>query len=186
MSKLDWIKQQIDEVEGMYEDDFEGVFLGELREQFLNLVANEGESLTRSRFDEILDELTPSEDHPNYYEFDFVQAHFRHEANLSELWEGARAPILPEILGKMSYGDVPMPEGFVKLGGAPDWIQEGTNPFCEQCDVAMSLLLQISSLPYELTKHDKSLRAYCFGDAGNFYLFRCPRCEAVKTDVDCY
>ena len=92
----------------------------------------------------------------------------------------------PRITTTAKFGKQSLPKDFCTLGGTPEWIQNEMYPICLECDADMVLFIQLKSLPYAITKKKEELGVYSFGDAGNFYLFCCPKCDTYNTSWQCH
>jgi len=182
MTKYEWTKQQIEAATTDYPSDHPQYI-----DAFLEEVKHAGQSLTRTQFFELFEKCRPPEDaDTDYFDYSVLDDHFSLAADFKEAWEIPDSEPLPIVTTKAHYSDVPLPDDFCRLGGEPEWIQNEKFPICGECDADMVLFLQLKSLPYEITKDRRELRAYTFGDAGNFYLFHCPKCRTHKTSWECY
>lgn len=182
MTKLEWVEKQI-QIAGEGHENF----LGDLKEKFISLIQQAGENLTRTHFWKLFHELRPKDAGNLYCDYMILDTQFCYSADFSEVWDVSKAPLLPEVKGSnFKWGAVDLPADFIKLGGEPDWIQDESFPICETCDCDMALMVQVKSLPYEITKKHEDLNIYTFGDAGTLYIFQCPNCQACHTDWQCY
>ena len=182
MTKYEWTKKQIEAATKDYPPDNRKYI-----DAFLEAVKKAGQSLTRTQFYELYKACGPGEeDDADYFDYPVLDDHWVLIANFSEAWDMPASPTLPRVTTKASVGKTSLPADFISLGGTPEWIQNERFPICPECDCDMVLFLQLKSLPYEITKKDEALRAYTFGDAGNFYLFHCPKCGTHKTSWECY
>ena len=182
MSVYEWTKRQIEEAKDGF-PPYESRYM----DAFLAAIGEAGESITRSRFFEILDACRPGEDEDvDYPDYEVLEDHLLLGADFGEAWTIAEPEPLPVVTTSAKSDGVPLPDEFCRLGGTPDWIQDGRPPICKQCDADMVLLVQLKSLPYELTREHPELQAFTFGDAGNFYVFICPACGTHGTSWDCY
>ena len=182
MTKFQWTKKQVDEATRDH-PPANPVFI----EAFLREVQAAGEGMTRVQFFEIYRRCAPTRDeNADYFDYEILSDHFTHMAGFHEAWKLVKTKPLPKITTAANASDVGLPLDFISLGGKPEWIQGEEFPICPKCDKDMVLLLQLKSLPYEITKLHRNLRCYTFGDAGNFYVFTCPKCGTFKTSSECY
>ena len=179
MKKLAWVRKQL-EIASEGRSDF----LGNLREPFLRKIEAAGEDLTRFQLWRLFQDLRPEAD-ALYDDWKALDIQLCYEADLSEIWDTTNAPLLPEIETAAKFDATELPHEFVKIGGQPDWIQDEDYPICEECDCNMALLMQLRSLPYELTNEHKQLRAFIFPGGGNIYLFKCPKCSSLRGTLQC-
>ena len=154
-------------------------------DRFLDAVKAEGESLTRVRFFEILEENEPKKTN-DYFEYDVLGDTFSLAADFSQVWDIKSCPRVPEVQLQGEVEGKKLPSDFVQIGGVSEWIQSEDIPICPACDSDMALFMQLKSMPNEFTKENKALRALVFGDAGNFYLFACTDCHEYKVLSQCY
>lgn len=181
MTKYEWTKKQIAEATEGHPPENMQYF-----DAFLAEVQKAGESLTRTRFFELFEQCRPARD-ADYFDYAFLDDHFAYGvANFAEAWNMVEHSQLPTVTARAMYGDLALPQEFCRFGGEPDWIQSVDFPICKECDANMVLFLQVKSLPYELTKDREELRAFTFGDAGNFYVFHCPKCGTYNTSAEGY
>ncbi len=182
MTKYEWAAQEIKAATKKYpptDCKYIDALLARLKEA--------GESLTRSKFFELLETCGPAlGDSVDYMDYDVLHDHFSLCANFREAWEIPDVTPHPRIVTKAKYGQIKLPDDFCTLGGSPDWIQSEKFPICGECDADMILFLQLKSIPYRLTKENEELNAFTFGDAGNFYVFQCPKCWEYKTSSECH
>lgn len=182
MTKYEWTKKEVEIATTDYPPDNRRFI-----DAFLDAVKQAGQSLTRTKFFELYEACAPGEgEDADYFDYSVLDDHWVLGADFSEAWHMPPTPPLPEITTKATGGTIDLPDDFCRLGGTPDWIQNERFPICPECDCNMVLFLQLKSLPYEITKKVESLGAYTFGDAGNFYLFHCPKCDTHKTSWQCY
>ena len=182
MTKYEWTKKQIEEVTKDYPPDNP-----KYMDAFLAEVKKAGQALTRTKFFELFEACAPSDDDTtDYFDYAILSDRWALVADFSEAWELQDSEPLPRITTSAQFGALPLPADFCSIGGTPDWIQNEKYPACPQCDADMVLFLQLKSLPHEITKQHETLRAYTFGDAGNFYLFHCPKCDTHRTSWECY
>lgn len=182
MSKYEWTKKEIDlAMNGDLPKNRKYI------DAFLAAVKKAGPNLTRTKFFELYEACGPGDDQDvDYLDYPVFDDHWVLVADFSEAWDMPATPALPRITAKAAIRKIRLPDDFISLGGTPDWIQNERFPICPKCDCDMVLFLQLKSLPYEITKKDEALMAYTFGDAGNFYLFHCPKCGTHKTSWECY
>jgi hypothetical protein len=181
MTKYEWTKKEIESVTSEYPPDDPQYI-----EAFLAEVKKAGEKLTRTKFFKIYEACAPPKKvEADYFDYAVLDDHWN-AADFREAWGSFEADPLPRIATKATFGRLPLPDDFCVLGGTPDWIQEEKFPICPKCDRDMALFLQLKSLPYEITKNNEPLSTYTFGDAGNFYLFRCATCDTYKNSWECY
>jgi rubredoxin len=182
MTKYQWTKKQIEEATKDHPPD-----TPKYMDAFLAAVKEAGQSLTRTKFFELFEACSPSDDDDvDYFDYDILSDRWVLVADFSEAWAIPEAEPLPHITTTARCGAFSLPDDFCSLGGTPEWIQNEKYPICPECDADMVLFLQLKSLPYEITRQAEALCAYTFGDAGNFYLFHCPRCGTHKTSWECY
>ena len=182
MTKYEWTRKQI-EIAAEEHPPENRKYL----DAFLAAVKQAGQGLTRTGFFELYEACAPKEDEDaDYFDYPILGDHWALIADFSEAWDMPATPPLPRITTQAVTSETPLPEDFCSIGGTPDWIQGDQFPICPACDCDMILFIQLKSLPYAITRNDETLRAYTFGDAGNFYLFHCPKCETYKTSGDCY
>jgi hypothetical protein len=182
MTKYEWTKKQIAEATKDYPP-------GNLKyiDAFLAEVMKAGQSLTRTKFFEIYEACGPSdEDDADYFDYAILSDHWVLVADFGEAWNLPEAEPLPHITTTAKFGTFSLPVDFCSLGGTPDWVQNENYPICPECDADMLLFLQLKSLPHSITSQKEELSVYTFGDAGNFYLFHCPKCDTHKTSWECY
>jgi len=83
-----------------------------------------------------------------------------------------------EIDVQLKFKGNPVNAGKTKIGGTPDWIQVPSpgmaNPTCDNCDSAMTFLLQVDSLGARNSLIE--LQSLKFADVGMIYLFICQKC----------
>ena len=113
---------------------------------------------------------------------------------------------LPEFrvkLERVNPGDTAYPMGDeipyqdyigqrTKLGGDPDWIQEGGHVDCSNCCRRMIFVAQIDSVenespsnPHSVSPHSDE-QQWMFGDAGIIYVFFCFFCGDAYSVSQCY
>lgn len=154
---------------------------------FLAAVKEAGEALTRTRFFELFKACGPPDDEdPDYFDYPVLDDHWVLIADFKEVWDMPSVAPLPLVTTQAKFGKVSLPDDFCVLGGTPDFIQNERYPICPGCDADMVLLLQLKSLPYEITSEVKALEAYTFGDAGNCHIFICPSCGILKASQESY
>ena len=79
-----------------------------------------------------------------------------------------------------------------KLGGDPDWIQEGGPVDCPSCRRRMVFVAQIDSVENANEKNPHSVdplsgdQLWMFGDAGMIYVFFCFFCGETFSTSQCY
>ena len=115
-------------------------------------------------------------------------------------------PKLPEFrvkLERVEEGDTAYPVGDnipyhnyigqrTKLGGEPDWIQEGGPVDCPTCRRRMVFVAQIDSIENSSASNPHSVdpqsgdQLWMFGDAGMIYVFSCPFCGETFSISQCY
>ena len=101
---------------------------------------------------------------------------------------------LPEvgvILQRLQPGQKAVPLDYpdnigkrTKLGGEPDWAQEGEVPVCPECGDLMTFVAQIDSIDY--SGWGKADELYMFGDVGMIYVFYCLECNETTSVVQGY
>jgi hypothetical protein len=181
MNKYEWTKRQIEEVTKDYPPTNR-----KYMDAFLAKVKKAGQSLTRVKFFEIYEACCPPDDVEfDYFDYTVLEDHWP-AADFSEAWDLPEVVPLPRITTTAKFGKQTLPQDFCSLGGTPDWIQNERYPICSECDSDMVLFLQLKSLPHEMIEKNQGLGAFMFGDAGNFYLFQCPKCGTHKTSWECH
>jgi hypothetical protein len=182
MTKYEWTRRQIEiATAGNPPENRKYI------DAFLAAVKEAGQKLTMIQFFELYEACGPGDGgHADYFDYPVLDDHWVFNANFAEAWDISTTPTLPRVTTEAAVGNTTLPPDFISLGGTPEWIQEVRFPICAQCDCDMVLFIQLKSLPYEITKKDKSLQAYTFGDAGNLYLFHCPKCGTHKTSWECH
>ena len=106
---------------------------------------------------------------------------------------------MPEILREYRMMFVRVPEGEKavpdpkklglrsKLGGTPDWDQEGETPTCPECEEKMSFVAQIDSIEHDSKHNPHAIDAlsdhqqYMFSDVGMLYVFCCFNCNTTAS-----
>ncbi len=181
MTKYEWVKQEIESVlsEGPCEDRSD-------LDKFLEAVRNEGESLTRHGFFELIERHRPEdEDERDYFDYEFLDDHFYPEA-LDAAWSSPPPAKLPQVEVACSYKGKPLPSSFCQIGGEFKGIQSDSVPICKDCDTDMALLVQFATKDLDTGKEFPDLKGFKLFDAGNINVFRCPSCQTHEVTTDCY
>lgn len=182
MTKYEWTYQQIE----MATKDYPPANR-QFMDSFLDSVKKAGQSLTRTEFFKLYEACGPGENEDvDYFDYATLDDYWVYTADFSEAWDMPLTPPLPHIITTATAGETALPSDFCSLGGTPEWLQYEDFPICAECDCDMVLFLQLKSLPRSITKTQESLEVYAFGDAGNFYLFHCPKCRTHKTSWECH
>ena len=63
-----------------------------------------------------------------------------------------------------------------RLGGDPEFIQEGKVPVCHECSETMTFYAQLDSINDD----------YCIADCGMVYVFICLQCNTVSSFIQSY
>lgn len=94
---------------------------------------------------------------------------------------------LPELKLQASKGDIALETGLSHIGGKAEMQGEVPIPVCPECDLNMSLLLQLDSIGrFPQPSGTGPLREYAFDGVGMLYVFKCPECFEVKAKVVCH
>ncbi|MDQ8192744.1 hypothetical protein, partial [Roseibacillus persicicus] len=174
MTQLSWVKRHL---KGNTEFDSETLD-SEAIGKFIEALAKSKNSMTRTEFWKLYEELDPEE---GDYSYDILGIRLEHSEAQLEVWDLEPSKPLSELKTVVSFRDTELPPDFLQLGGVAN--REGPPPICSECDADMVLLTQLSSVPWDLERKHEELGRFQFGDAGRVYLHFCPDCNTFDVDL---